>query len=56
MWRSGIQTMMAKQIRSYDSATMITVSYIQLMRIHNGYLYFGSELVIYRNKLTIREN
>src|SRR5437773_11248089 len=22
------------------------------MRIHNGYLYFGSELVIYRNKLT----
>jgi glucose/arabinose dehydrogenase/mono/diheme cytochrome c family protein len=22
------------------------------MRIHNGYLYFGSELVLYRNKLT----
>src|SRR5437867_3273210 len=22
------------------------------MRIHDGYLYFGSELVIYRNKLT----
>ncbi len=29
-----------------------TGSLSNCMRIHNGYLYYGSELVIYRNKLT----
>ena len=32
-----------------------TGSLANAMRIHNGYLYFASELVIYRNKLTAGE-